>query len=555
MLPELKVKIGMPTDKLSADAREAKQEIAGVGVAVDRVGKTAVRTDRQMTRLGRSMRVQRGGARQLAMQLSQVGQQTMATGNLIQSLAIQLPDIGLAFGTVGTAVGLVAGIALPMLVSAFSDAGDAANKAKDDVDSFKEALTALDDERQSLSRDLFATRNRITNEALVTAEMEKQLLLTEQQRLLDKAAGLNQVRQRVEVLKLQNKAAEIGNQIVDLDEKSAGINKLIASLKVEERKEAQEIVRIEKLKADFIDSAREAAERLAGTDMASAVNRAADAAARLARNFWEALGAAGALVQGGVDPRSGKRYSGRGTSAGAGSTAAGQLALRQGGWITPPSGVAGGGGGGGESLSDRLATVRDALALETEIAKNEYAERQEILQEAFDKRLLTQQQFEQLSLRSAQEYRDAMSGAESGYQGDTLSQAETFFGEMANAMRSGGEEMARIAKASAAAEALVNAWRAYNQVLADPTLPFIAKIPAAASVLAAGMGAVNAIKSSGSGGGGGSGAVASATSAPPRQVDINLSGGGELIPRSAVLRLIDEINNAADENGVVIRMA
>lgn len=68
------------------------------------------------------------GMRGLTQQLSQVGQQTMATGQFVQALAIQLPDIGLAFGTVGTAVGLLAGIALPMVVAAF---GEGEAKAKD----------------------------------------------------------------------------------------------------------------------------------------------------------------------------------------------------------------------------------------------------------------------------------------------------------------------------------------------------------------------------------------------------------------------------------------
>jgi len=81
-------------------------------------------------------------AKMLAMQLSQVGQQAMAGGGIIRALAIQLPDIGLAFGTVGTAVGLLAGIALPALVSAFWDAGEAGRTAEDRI---KDLTGALDD--------------------------------------------------------------------------------------------------------------------------------------------------------------------------------------------------------------------------------------------------------------------------------------------------------------------------------------------------------------------------------------------------------------------------
>jgi hypothetical protein len=61
-----------------------------------------------------------GGLRNASMQLSQVGQQTMVTGDFVQALAIQLPDLGLSFGVVGAAAGLLGGVALPMVVSMFS---------------------------------------------------------------------------------------------------------------------------------------------------------------------------------------------------------------------------------------------------------------------------------------------------------------------------------------------------------------------------------------------------------------------------------------------------
>ena len=53
--------------------------------------------------------------RMMAMQLSQVAQQTSATGNFMQALAIQLPDLALGFGTVGIAIGVLAGILLPLI--------------------------------------------------------------------------------------------------------------------------------------------------------------------------------------------------------------------------------------------------------------------------------------------------------------------------------------------------------------------------------------------------------------------------------------------------------
>ncbi|MFK5282000.1 hypothetical protein ACI3PL_20830, partial [Lacticaseibacillus paracasei] len=57
-------------------------------------------------------------SRMMAMQLSQVAQQASATGNWVQALAIQLPDMALGFGAVGIAAGVLASVTLPLLVSA-----------------------------------------------------------------------------------------------------------------------------------------------------------------------------------------------------------------------------------------------------------------------------------------------------------------------------------------------------------------------------------------------------------------------------------------------------
>ncbi|RUX08200.1 MAG: phage tail tape-measure protein [Mesorhizobium sp.] len=53
--------------------------------------------------------------RMVAMQLSQVAQQTQAGAGFIQALAIQLPDLALGFGAVGIAFGVLAGILLPLI--------------------------------------------------------------------------------------------------------------------------------------------------------------------------------------------------------------------------------------------------------------------------------------------------------------------------------------------------------------------------------------------------------------------------------------------------------
>lgn len=85
-----------------------------------------------------------GGMRQTMQQLSQVAQSGAATGNWVQSLAIQLPDLALAFGPVGIAAGAVAGVLVTMAPSLLG-AGNAAKEYKDRLKEASDASKALKD--------------------------------------------------------------------------------------------------------------------------------------------------------------------------------------------------------------------------------------------------------------------------------------------------------------------------------------------------------------------------------------------------------------------------
>ena len=60
----------------------------------------------------------------VAMQLSQVAQQTQAGTGFLQALAIQLPDLALAFGPVGIAAGVAAGLVLTYFGNVLSSSSD-----------------------------------------------------------------------------------------------------------------------------------------------------------------------------------------------------------------------------------------------------------------------------------------------------------------------------------------------------------------------------------------------------------------------------------------------
>lgn len=207
-----------------------------------------------------------------------------------------------------------------------------------------------------------------------------------------------------------------------------------------------------------------------------------------------------------------------------------------------------------------LEQLREGFMSQEELQIAAYESQQEILQQALDRRLITQQEYNSLMEDAQKQHQDHMAAIDAYRHGTGVQQAQQFMGDMATALRNGNDKMANISRVFAAGETLINAWRAYSQTLADPTLPFFAKIPAALSVLSAGMGAVNAIRGMGGGGGSGgasaaSGAASAASAAPARSssnVAINLTGG-DMFSRDQVIGLINAINEA-QEDGAVVRL-
>ena len=136
---------------------------------------------------------------------------------------------------------------------------------------------------------------------------------------------------------------------------------------------------------------------------------------------------------------------------------------------------------------------------------------------------------------------------------------EAFWKASASLANSGSGAIFNTLKKINAANALMDAWGAFNKVLNDPAYigrPW-ARFAGAAQALSAGLGAVNAIRSVTSSGGGGAGsAVASASNAAPMQTSSSVAlqlVGGDMFSRDQVIGLINAINEA-QEDGAVVRM-
>lgn len=132
-----------------------------------------------------------------------------------------------------------------------------------------------------------------------------------------------------------------------------------------------------------------------------------------------------------------------------------------------------------------------------------------------------------------------------------------YFDDLVSLSGSKSQRLLGISKSFGAAMALIDAWRAHNAVLMDPTLPWWARIAAALKVAAAGFGAVNAIKGvtagGGGGGGGGNASGGAATAAPvnnPMQVDINMTGPLAQLFADQVGPLFDMLTAEAGRRGL-----
>ena len=129
---------------IAVDSRQVKTG----STELDRLTKAGAKAERQVkkvgaaaTSAGRQLSSQNSSLRMASMQLSQVAQQGAATGNYLQALAIQAPDLALGFG----AIGIAAGAAIPILYGLAQGIFDTSDELDHLEDAMKEIETAFKD--------------------------------------------------------------------------------------------------------------------------------------------------------------------------------------------------------------------------------------------------------------------------------------------------------------------------------------------------------------------------------------------------------------------------
>jgi hypothetical protein len=201
----------------------------------------------------------------------------------------------------------------------------------------------------------------------------------------------------------------------------------------------------------------------------------------------------------------------------------------------------GGGGGGGEDpLIKELESLQNELASKEQLELESFERRQEVLQQALEKKLITQQEYANLMEQVEATHNFAMLQSTR----DGVSASLSALGQLFQGSKKIG-----------AGIALANSWLAFTEVLKDPSYvgrPW-ARFAAATSALASGLNAVRNIKSASPGGGGSSSAGGGTGSGSAgggqsysQQVALQLVGG-DMFSRDQVLKLINAINEASKD--------
>ncbi|WP_444452042.1 hypothetical protein ACTTAI_13370 [Rhodobacter capsulatus] len=118
-------KIGEELDNLPPKVVPLQQEFSNLGAAAGTAGTNVSYM-----------------ARQLAFQFNQMMQMGAVTGNYMQAIAIQIPDIASGFGFWGTVIGGIAGVSLPLLVNMLTGTSNGAKELDKTIAATNESFDA-----------------------------------------------------------------------------------------------------------------------------------------------------------------------------------------------------------------------------------------------------------------------------------------------------------------------------------------------------------------------------------------------------------------------------
>lgn len=159
-------------DRMTSAAARAEDAVEDLGAASRKAGKPLADAASGMKAVGASGVSSTNGLRMAALQLGQVAQQGGVTGNYMQALSIQLPDLLLGFGTFGALAGVAAGALIPFM-SNLGGSADEAERAKEATDNLAKSVAdyiSAAQEGQRTTADLAEEFGRYATEVQVTLQ-------------------------------------------------------------------------------------------------------------------------------------------------------------------------------------------------------------------------------------------------------------------------------------------------------------------------------------------------------------------------------------------------
>jgi hypothetical protein len=513
---------------------------------------------------------------------TQVGAGTSAS----QALGQQLPQLLGGFGALGAVMGAAAAIGVP-LAAALLSTGEEAKTLEERLEGLADAMSAVNnaqdrftvsarDLREEFGAQAEAAREVLAAQREIANLMAERALSAATADLAEQFGDLNaMVSDTGEVLRggyeevlrrILRTTDATANEAMEL---ANALNGLSQAEGPEAQREALERVKLALLEAtggvqdmdeetlkvyQSLLDAELAAARLAELDISSNITTAADEADRLKTNLW----AAAALEQ----ARTSGRYSGRGGDPrqfdtegrlGGGFVPSQDIIDAANEILNPPRGRK----GGRAQQPDRIGALAKSLMDESELLQSWREESMTALEDFNALELEALGGHAEAKLRIEEQYMQRLAAIRQAEQKTTLSGYSQLFGNLETVFKAGGDKMVGITKAFSIAQGLINSYRAYTEVLADPALigrPFLRQA-LAASTLAAGLAQVSSIRSvSTSGGAGSTGASATSSAAAPaiptQTVAINLQG--DTFSRSSVEGLLEQIQSQLDRGGRLV---
>jgi hypothetical protein len=206
-------------------------------------------------------------------------------------------------------------------------------------------------------------------------------------------------------------------------------------------------------------------------------------------------------------------------------------------------------------LAARLEAIQQGLMTEAEVVAAWHEGALQTLRDAREAELLTDAEYNEARERLEEEHQSRLAAIRDMGNNNALSSIIGTGQEILGALGQHNKRAMAAAQALGQFEALVNAYRAASQVLSDPTLPWFAKVSAAGSVLASGIGFANAIKGmSGGSSGGGRGAASSAGAGGGGQniyLNIQPNARGD-IPMQTFRSVVDSLNDQLNRGGRIV---